>query len=139
MTATLETVLGQHKVEIPAHLEAQAEIALISDKPIRQGDVYVIPHRAGHVDGAAQVPPEGVPVVRGEAGGNTHLLVAEGTVLWAPRTGSPDAADMGTLVVEEGSSAFLIHPEHGAAGMGPGHFTIRRQREQAEEVRLVAD
>jgi hypothetical protein len=137
MTATLDKIMSPHSVEIPAHLEAQAEVPLISGKPQRQGDVMVIPHRKGEVEGLKPIPPEGVPVARGEAGGNTHLLVGDGAVSWAPRTS--DAAVMGVVQVEEGSAAYLIHPEHGATGIGPGQHTIRRQREQADEIRLVAD
>lgn len=136
MTATLDTIMTPHSVEIPAHLEAQAEVPLISGKPQRQGDVMVVPMRKGNVAGLKPVPAEGIPVVRGE-GGHTHLLVAEGPVSWAPAT--PAGANQGTLVVEEGGSAYLIHPEHGATGIGPGHSVIRRQREQADEIRLVAD
>lgn len=135
---TLDRIMTPHSVEIPDHLEAQAEIPLVSDRPQRQGDVYVVPQRPGIVD-AKPVPAEGVPVVRGEAGGNTHLLVGEGNVLWLSRTVAGDPAVQGTLVVGEDSSAYLIHPEHGATGMGPGQFIIRRQREQADEIRLVAD
>ena len=97
----------------------------------------VRPMRGGLVAGLAPVPPEGIPVVRGEAGGNTHLLVAEGPVSWAPNT--TDRAIQGSLVVEEGGVAYLTHPEHGCQGIGPGHYTVRRQREQAEEIRIVAD
>jgi len=39
--------------------------------------------------------------------------------------------------------AYLIHPEHGATGIAPGRYVIRRQREQSNtlfgHVYLVAD
>ena len=136
MTATIDSIMTKHRVDIPAHLEAQAEVPLISDKAQRQGDVMVIPSRPGKIAGMKPVPAEGVPVVRGD-GGNTHLLVSEGPVSWAPV--KTVGAIQGTVVVEEGGSAYLIHPEHGATAFGPGQYTIRRQREQAEEIRLVAD
>jgi len=136
MTATIDSIMTKHRVEIPAHLEAQAEVPLISGKPQRQGDVMVIPSRKGKVEGLVPVPPEGVAVVRGD-GGNTHLLVAEGPVFWAPAKGA--GAIQGTVVVEDGGSAYLIHQEHGATGIGEGQATIRRQREQHDEIRLVAD
>ena len=136
MTATLDSIMGKHRVEIPAHLEAQAEIPMVSGKPARQGDVMVIPMRAGKVAGAEPVPPEGIAVVRGD-GGNTHLLVSlGGTVLWAPN--KQQGADQGTLVIEDGGAA-LIHPEHGAVSFAPGAWLFRRQREQADIERLVAD
>ena len=80
----------------------------------------------------------GVPVVRGEAGGNTHLLVAvEGDVCWRPNT--TDMAIQGTVTVAEGGQAGLIHPEHGLTLIGPGCYSVERQTEQADEIRLVAD
>ena len=112
----------------------------------RQGDVLVIPHRAG-AGPSGQVPGDGVPVVRGESGGNTHLLVdmsplaGQGTeqpIMWRPVSGR-SGQDLGELTVPEGSVAGLLHPEHGATLIGPGYYIIRRQREQADEIRLVAD
>lgn len=105
----------------------------------RQGDVLIVPMRSGQVAGLVAVPREGVVVVRGEAGGNTHLLVADGPVSFAPTTDARGTVRLGTLVVEEGATAFLTHPEHGFMGIAPGTYRINRQREQAEQVRLVAD
>ena len=101
----------------------------------RQGDVIVVPMRKGKVAGLKAIPAEGIAVVRGEAGGNTHLLVGAG--MWAPNTTDP--LIQGTLVVERDESAYLIHPEHGATGIGAGSYVIARQREQADVVRLVSD
>lgn len=133
MTITLSDVMRPHQVAIPAHLEADAEIPVVCGLQ-RQGDVLVVPARKGKVDKLTPIPPEGLAVVRGEAGGNTHLLVGGG--LWAPNTTDP--AVMGTLVVET-EPAYLLHPEHGATGIGSGSYIVRRQREQAQIVRLVAD
>jgi len=130
---TLSEVLTSHGVEIPAHLEAQAEIPVLTGLQ-RQGDVIVKPHRKGQVANLAPIPAQGVAVVRGESGGNTHLLVGGG--LWAEDTRG--LAVMGTLVVER-APAYLIHPEHGATAMGPGQYTIERQQEQRDVARLVAD
>lgn len=132
---TTEEVMTKHSVQIPAHLVADAEVKVCTGIS-RQGDIIVIPSRRGKVSGLVPVPPEGIPVVRGEAGGNTHLLVADGTVSWAPRTS--DGPALGTLDVEEGV-AYLLHPEHGAAGVGVGQYTARRQVEQADAIRLVQD
>ena len=75
-------------------------------------------------------------MVRGD-GGNTHLLVADGPVSWAPSK-TRDAVQ-GTLVVEDQGSAYLVHPEHGLTAVGPGQYVVRRQVEQADELRIVAD
>lgn len=139
VTATYANLLGRHQVDIPEHLAADAEIPVCAGVT-RQGDVIVIPMRAAKVAGQQPVPPEGVPVVRGEAGGNTHLLVADGAgVLWASRQATATNPDLGTLTVPEGSAAYLLHPEHGGTGIAPGDYILRRQVEAAEQARLVAD
>jgi hypothetical protein len=103
----------------------------------RQGDVIVIPR---DVKATTAVPAAGTPVVRGENGGNTHAIyAADGPVfcdVLAPVRGELAVA---RLSVPEGSAAYLGHPEHGYMGIGPGDYTIGRQREQAEEARMVAD
>ena len=43
------------------------------------------------------------------------------------------------LAVPAGAVAYLGHPEHGYLGIGPGTYELRRQREQADELRMVAD
>jgi hypothetical protein len=131
---TLSTLMSRHAVEIPAHLAADADVPLLSGRQ-RQGDVLIRPTRPGIVVGTTPIPPEGIPVVRGEAGGNTHLLVGAGQ--WAANTTDPMV--MGTLDVPLGGSAYLLHPEHGATGIAPGSYLVRRQREQADVVRMVQD
>ena len=132
--STMSEIMSRHSVEVPAHLAADADVPLRTGLQ-RQGDVIVKPMRPGKVAGADTVPPTGVPVVRGEAGGNTHLLVGAGQ--WAPHTS--DRMVMGTLVVPEGGAAYLLHPEHGATGIGPGCYSIERQQQQADVVRRVED
>ena len=141
MTTTYGSILDQHQVEVPAHLEADAEVPVLTGLQ-RQGDIIVIPMRTARVSGQNPVPPDGVAVVRGEAGGNTHLLVGgdpDVTVLWVSRQATAQDPDLGTLTVPDGGSAYLLHPEHGAQGIGPGDYIIRRQVEAAEQARLVAD
>lgn len=135
MTTTLSEVLTPHGVEIPAHLEAQMEVPCLHALQ-RQGDVMIAPMRRGKVEGLEPVPSEGIAVVRGEAGGNTHILVADGAVSYARKE---SGQTIGTLVVGDGGAAFLIHPEHGATGIAPGTYRVLRQREQADEIRVVAD
>lgn len=132
---TYQDVLGANDVEIPAHLVADAEVPVLAGLQV-QGDVAIIPTRPGKT-AAKPVPAQGVPVIRGEAGGNTHLLVADGPVLWNPATAG--GSTLGLVVVPDGSTAYLLHPEHGANGLAPGSYVLRRQREQADEIRMVAD
>lgn len=117
------------------HLE-EVEIPVLSGLQ-RQGDVLVVPMRAGQIAGLKPVPREGVVVVRGENGGNTHLLVADGDVQFAPNEARGQT--LGSLLVGDGAVAYLTHPEHGFNAIGTGSYTVRRQREQADEIRIIAD
>jgi len=103
----------------------------------RQGDVLVKP---AAVTATTPVPAAGTPVVRGENGGNTHAIyAADGPVLCDTLAASTADLRVATLHVPDGSTAYLGHPEHGYMGIGPGDYEIRRQREMAEEMRMVAD
>lgn len=103
----------------------------------RQGDVMVVP---ADVTAAAVVGSGGTPVVRGESGGNTHaVFAADGPVFCDVQAGSVTDLRVAVLSVPEGSTAYLAHPEHGFMGIAPGSYEIRRQREMAEELRMVAD
>lgn len=136
-TTTYAKVLARHGVEIPSHLEAQAAVPILAGAQ-RQGDIIVLPATPG-ADAGTLVPADGIAVVRGEAGGNTHLLVADGPVTWRPTATNGDPAALGTVTVPDGAAGYLLHPEHGAQGIAPGTYRIRRQREQADLERLVAD
>ena len=108
----------------------------------RQGDVLIRP-AVGVLAGthaATPVPPTGTPVVRGESGGNTHAIyAADGPVYCDTFEATPGELRVATLTVPDGSTAYLGHPEHGYQGIAPGDYEIRRQREMAEEMRMVAD
>ena len=43
------------------------------------------------------------------------------------------------VVVPDGATAYVAHPEHGYMGVGPGVYEVRRQREMADVIRVVAD
>lgn len=138
--ATLAEVINRHGVDVLDHLDRQLEVPVLAGLQA-QGDVMVVPEGIAFVRQLATtpVPRSGVAVVKGENGGNTHLLLAEGTVFFdsIPRTDS--GLDLGVLTVPAGSTALLAHPEHGYAGIAAGTYTVRRQREQADEIRLVQD
>lgn len=136
---TLATLINTHGVDVHTHLDRQVTVP-VSAGLQRQGDVIVIPaSMAGPTGDSAATPVgrAGVPVVRGESGGNTHLLLAEGDVRFdAINDGS---LAIGVLTVAEGATGFLAHPEHGYAGIAPGSYVIRRQREQRDVIEMVAD
>jgi hypothetical protein len=130
-------------VQVDGHHDRQADIPVLTGLQF-QGDVAVIPttDQTALAIPAASVPQAGVAVVRGENGGNTHLLLASGPCYWAPSATSgvdPSDLDLGTLTVPDGSTAYLAHPEHAFAGIGSGTYTLRRQREQADVARFVED
>ena len=132
---TITNLANRYNVEPLDHLLDENEVPVLTG-PQRQGDIMVIPQRAGKIAGLVSVPSEGYPVVRGENGGNTHLLLAEGDVQFSPSSGGQR---LGSLLVGEGSVAWLSHPEHGFNGIGAGSYIITRQREQADQIRLIAD
>lgn len=138
--ATLAEVIDRHGVDVLDHLDRQLEVPVLAGLQA-QGDVIVVPEAIGYVRKPATtpVPRAGVAVVQGENGGNTHLLIAEGEVFFDSMTRTDTGLDLGVLTVAEGAQAFLAHPEHGYAGIAPGSYTVRRQREQADEIRLVQD
>ena len=134
---TLEKLISTHGIDVLEHLDRQVTIPVLATAQ-RQGDVFVLPITTG--EAKTVVPTTGTPVVRGENGGNTHAIVGDGEVFVDVVT-NPSARDLrvATLLVKEGSTAYLTHPEHGYLGIAPGVYHIRRQREQAEELRIVAD
>ena len=146
--ATTSELIKATGVDVITEQDFDLEIPVLTGVQ-RQGDVIVVPRA---VEASTSVPALGTPVVRGENGGNTHAIyAADGPVFcdvravtsWqvSGRGISNDASGLvvATLSVPEGSSAYLGHPEHGYMGIGPGTYEIRRQREQAEEQRMVAD
>lgn len=137
---TLDQLINHHGVDVDPHLERQATVP-VCDGVVRQGDVIVVPSA---LTAEAEVltkpiPAAGFPVVRGEAGGNTHLLLGDGPVFYTAAQERFGSLLLGTVTVPDGSTAYLAHPEHGYVGIAPGSYVVRRQREQADEIRVVAD
>lgn len=136
MSATLAELITTHQVEVDPHLDRQLTIP-IHTGPQRQGDVIILP-RPDRPAATTPVPAAGTPVVRGENGGNTHAMV--GTDARCDlRTATADDLTLAILTVPAGATCYLAHPEHGYMGIGAGTYEIRRQREQADELRIVAD
>jgi hypothetical protein len=135
----LSEAIDRYGVDVHPHLDRQVMIPVIDGLQC-QGDVAVIPAPRPGQQATAEVPPVGVPVVRGEAGGHTHLLLAQGPVFFDPRPVSARGLVLGVLTVPPGSVAYLAHPEHAYAGIAPGTYELRRQREMAgQTIRRVAD
>lgn len=135
----LDQLIQTHSIDVHDHLDREMSIPILTGMQ-RQGDVLVIPAAmAAGLEASTPVPATGVPVVKGENGGNTHALVADGPVFCDVRTASVQNLTLATVTVPEGSTAYLAHPEHGYSGIGPGSYVLRRQREQGDVQRMVAD
>lgn len=135
---TLAQVTEATGFAVLEHLEAEAQVPVLSGLQA-QGDLFIVPSPADTVQHADKlaVPAAGIPVIEAIGGGHEHRLFAgqPGTAWFYP--GSSTAQDIGILECAE--PAYLLHPEHGATGIAPGAYVLRRQREQADEERLVAD
>ncbi len=142
MPDTYGRALALVGVSVPAHLVADAEVPVLTG-PQAQGDLLVVPADPPGGPSWRPVPEAGIQVVHGEATGNTHWL-HRGFGSAGVRWGWPDGADplvVGYLWVPEDGSALLIHTdEHGANGIGPGRFAVRRKREADDSsARYVED
>lgn len=146
MTVTLADLSHRTGLAVLDHLEREVTIPVI-DGLQAQGDLIVVPHDlVSHAvliwsDAWRDVPAEGIELLRGAAGGNPHTLVADqGTCQWT--TSIRDTLWLAIGVLRTTAPAYLLHPEHGATGLTPGTYVIRRQREYnrlTRQHRLVAD
>ena len=147
VTMTYGEALAMSGISIPEHLEAEAEVPVLTG-PQAQGDLMIVPLGQAYEAGerlpawpqGAIVPLDGVQVVHGEATGNTHWLHAGFNSPGVTWHRADDGLVVGVVTVPPGQSAMLVHTdEHGANGIGPGRYEIRQKREQADEVRYVED
>lgn len=141
--AELTARYDRHVYDYVAASLGDIEVPVL-DGPQSQGDVRVRPLDATptvtvRADATwTAVPHIGIDVVRPAGGGHTHTLLATaGTATWT--TDMDDTEELAVGVVDASEGAWLSHPEHGMSGLAPGRYVIRRQREQAEVQRLVAD
>ncbi|WP_142995505.1 hypothetical protein [Mycobacterium persicum] len=135
MTHTLMDLEARYGLTHHDYLDRNAEVPTVSSLGF-QGDVAII--RCDSLTARTPIPVAGYPVVRGEVGANTHLLVGDG-FYDASTSASPQDLRLGVLTAPEGGTTLLSHPEHGGILIAPGSYEIRRQREMAEEMRMVAD
>ncbi|MEY9842903.1 hypothetical protein [Streptacidiphilus sp. EB103A] len=123
-------------VEVLDHLDHDAALPVVT-RAACQGDVSIL--RVTTAGATTAVSEAGVAVVRGENGGNTHSLHGDGPIMWDVAAPSTTSLTLGTLTVPEGSTAILLHPEHGGLAIVPGTYRVGRQREMADIVRMVKD
>ena len=141
MTTTLGELTSKHGFEVLEHLEAEAHVPVHAGLQA-QGDLFIVPLKdtsplLGRSRDVKPVPPDGIAVIEAVGSGHEHRLFAgvPGTATFGPASAS--GQDIGVLTCTE--PAYLLHPEHGGTGIAPGSYVLRRQREQADEERLVAD
>ncbi|MGW5720626.1 hypothetical protein ACWEVP_30945 [Amycolatopsis sp. NPDC003865] len=124
----LAELLDRTGLDVLAHLDRQVDVPVI-DGPQAQGDLIVVP--AAMADavrsraGWHSLPAEGAELVRGGDGTNPHTLVGvcQLTVQVA------DPAGLAVAMLHNTAPVYLVHPEHGATGIAPGRWIVRRQRE----------
>lgn len=131
---TLAVLEERYQVEILEHLARDIEVPTVKLAAC-QGDVSIL--RVTTREASTPIPKQGVAVVRGENGGNTHSLHGDGFFDAAELFGS--SVTLGTLTVPTGGEVFLLHPEHGGMAVAPGTYRVGRQREQMDEIRMVQD
>lgn len=132
METTLQHLIERSDAEVLDHLDRQVTIPVLTG-PQAQGDLLVVPCAAVDAFKFVDVEPKGIVVLAGQ---HDHRLLADGDVGFAP---SVEGQRLGWLRVGRKAVAWLLHQEHGGSGIGEGTYELRRQREQAQEQRLVAD
>jgi hypothetical protein len=132
---TIDQAVKRYGVQLDAEYVGGDPIPVLDGLQF-QGDVAIVPATG---TAKAVVPVEGVAVVRGENGGNTHLLLPSDGVTFDPADTTDESLTLGLLTVAKGKTAYLAHPQHGYAGIAPGSYELRRQREQADVIRQVQD
>lgn len=142
-TSTFAELKSSLKVqtEFLGDFSADFEIPVLSG-PQCQGDVSICPvseyPTKVSYDKAVAVTTKGYEVIRGGAMNNAHTLrTLDKRVTFAPA--ARQDLVLGKLTIPEGAEAYLEHPEHGFNGIAPGEYVIGRQREQAEQLRMVQD
>lgn len=124
----LAELLDRTGLDVLAHLDRQVDVPVI-DGLQAQGDLIIVPDditgSAYFRDGWHPLPAEGVELVRGGDGNNPHTLVGTGRLT----TQVFDPEHLAVAMLHNEVPVYLVHPEHGATGIAPGCWLVRRQRE----------
>jgi len=136
-TTTLGELTSKHGFDVLEHLEAEASVPVHKGLQA-QGDLFIVPVSSGDYPAGtvAEIGAEGVPVIEAVGGGHEHRIFAS-----VPGTARVRMLGRGQDIayLECTEPVYSLHVEHGATGIAPGAYLFRRQREQADEERLVAD
>jgi hypothetical protein len=142
---TLAELADRAGADVLDHRIRNADIPMLAG-PQCQGDLFIVPLDlldADQIRVAADgrwvdVPAAGVELLRGTAAGNPHTLVADRAACqWT--TDIADETGLGIGVLRATGAVYLLHREHGAIGLAPGTYLVRRQREQGIKQRFVMD
>jgi hypothetical protein len=124
----LAELLDRTGLDVLAHLDRQVDVPVI-DGLQAQGDLIVVPEAmTGAVrsrGGWHSLPAEGAELVRGGDGTNPHTLV--GSCELTVQVADPEG--LAVALLHNTGPVYLVHPEHGATGIAPGYWLVRRQRE----------
>jgi len=129
----LAELLDRTGLDVLGHLDRQVAVPVI-DGLQAQGDLLVVPEAMA--DGVTAqggwhaLPREGAELVRGGDGTNPHTLVADRgscrLTIWLV-----DPERLAVAAIHNTRPVYLVHPEHGATGIAPGRWLVRRQREES--------
>lgn len=138
-TLTLADVEAMSDRQVYDWLDRSVSVP-IHDGMQAQGDIIVVPISRTPGGGAVDCPRHGIDVVPSVNGGHAHTLLAPdgGCTVRLTRTTGPE--DLVIALIDTTETCYLLHAEHGASGIAPGRYEIRRQREwSAAEARRIAD
>lgn len=132
---TLGDITAATGFEVLEHLEAEAQVPVLGGLQA-QGDLLIIPIERGIDAAGTVIPAAGIAAIMPVGAGHEHRLFASvpATAWWTPTGGGQDIG-----ILKNDETVYSLHAEHGATGIAPGTYLLRRQREQADEERLVAD
>jgi hypothetical protein len=140
MTNTLASAIEETGFDVHPYLDRDSLIPVL-DGLQAQGDLLFLPVkmvaalvRVNRDATWLRVPRQGVELLRGTAAGNAHTLLSG---RWT--TDVTDQVGLAIGVMELEHAAYVAHVEHGYLGIAPGTYVVRRQREQADVIALVAD
>jgi hypothetical protein len=134
----LAELLDLSGLDVLDHLSREVAVPVV-DGLQAQGDLIVVPlgmlgetelRRDRHW---RPVTRTGIELVRGEDGNNPHTLVADDGTCWWSNYTFWDRTGLGIAVFENIAPAYLVHPEHGGAGVARGRWLVRRQRERGPD------